>query len=82
MTASRDGSIWTGTAEGLHRQRGEHTQSYGVDQGLPGQIVTSLHEDRAGTLWVATTQGIARFDGNRFTPFHGRPVRCCKTSSR
>ena len=39
-----------------------------TEQGLPGRTVTAWHEDATGTLWAATTQGLARFSGNRFLP--------------
>lgn len=34
--------------------------------GLPSNEVTDLCIDRTGYLWVATTTGLARFDGTRF----------------
>ena len=35
----------------------------GVEQGLPSSNVNGLAFDRAGYLWVATTDGLARYDG-------------------
>ncbi|HEY4555326.1 MAG TPA: two-component regulator propeller domain-containing protein, partial [Lysobacter sp.] len=35
----------------------------GVDQGLPSSNVNGLAFDRAGYLWIATTDGLARYDG-------------------
>ena len=35
--------------------------------GLPSSYVLSLAQDREGYLWVGTTAGLARFDGDRFT---------------
>lgn len=37
--------------------------------GLPASTVTSLVQTRDGWLWVGTTNGLARFDGTRFTVF-------------
>lgn len=36
--------------------------------GLPANHVTALAHARDGYLWVGTRQGLARFDGDRFTP--------------
>ncbi len=35
----------------------------GVDDGLPSSNVNGMAQDRAGYLWVATTDGLARYDG-------------------
>lgn len=43
--------------------------SYGVELGLPGTVVTAALQTRDGYVWVATPSGLARFDGNRFVSF-------------
>src|SRR5258706_15672778 len=42
---------------------------WGVDEGLPQISVLSITQGRLGYLWVGTQNGIARFDGNRFTKY-------------
>jgi ligand-binding sensor domain-containing protein len=42
---------------------------WGVDEGLPQISVLSITQGRLGYLWVGTQNGIARFDGNRFTVY-------------
>ncbi len=37
------------------------------EEGLPGNVVRSLGQTPDGVLWVATTEGLARFDGLEFT---------------
>ncbi len=39
---------------------------YGLEQGLSSLSTTDLIEDRAGNVWVATQEGVERFDGDRF----------------
>jgi PAS domain S-box-containing protein len=39
------------------------------EQGLPQNSVRSIAQTPDGYLWLATEQGIARFDGQRFTVF-------------
>ncbi|MFM9947366.1 MAG: histidine kinase [Saprospiraceae bacterium] len=41
-------------------------RNFTVDQGLPGNIVYDMLEDRQGYLWFVTDQGICRFNGYEF----------------
>lgn len=36
------------------------------DEGLPGNVVRSIGQSTDGFLWIATAEGIARFDGVEF----------------
>ncbi len=40
-----------------------------VQDGLPHDEVSSVHQDRDGYLWAATSGGVARFDGVHFEDF-------------
>ena len=44
-------------------------RSYGSDQGLLNQAVTSLAQDGAGFVYAGTEDGLFRFDGERFQRF-------------
>jgi signal transduction histidine kinase/ligand-binding sensor domain-containing protein len=44
--------------------------SWGLEQGLPNTTVLALAQTPEGYLWLATYEGLARFDGVRFTVFH------------
>lgn len=63
-----DGTIWLGMREGLAAITPDgsiiHHPS-GVDG--PGRSVRNMQRDRSGDLWLATEQGLVRFDGNGFT---------------
>jgi len=48
----------------FHHYRFDH---WGPDEGLPQISVLTITQDRLGYLWLGTQNGIARFDGNRFT---------------
>ncbi|NUO01657.1 MAG: histidine kinase [Saprospiraceae bacterium] len=41
-------------------------RNFTADQGLPGNIVYDMLEDRHGYLWFVTDQGICRFNGYEF----------------
>lgn len=42
---------------------------YGVDEGLSQNSVVAIESDARGFLWIATEDGLNRFDGNEFRPF-------------
>jgi hypothetical protein len=48
-------------------------QAYGVADGLPSNSLTGLALDRAGYLWIATRDGLARFDGVGYTVYRHVP---------
>jgi ligand-binding sensor domain-containing protein len=43
--------------------------SWGTQEGLPQDSAQSIVQTRDGYLWIATLEGLARFDGYRFTVF-------------
>ncbi|MFD1141156.1 ATP-binding protein [Larkinella insperata] len=42
-------------------------------QGLPHNTVTGMEQDRAGFIWIATLEGLARYDGQSLKIFRHRP---------
>ena len=48
-------------------------RSWQSEDGLPGSIVRSVAQAVDGYLWVATAEGLVRFDGVRFTGFEAEP---------
>ncbi len=42
---------------------------YKVRDGLPTDVIKSVTEDSLGFLWIGTDEGIAKFDGARFTHY-------------
>ena len=43
--------------------------SFTMEDGLPGNLVYCINQDRFGWIWIGTDQGLSRFDGYRFTNF-------------
>ena len=68
LYGSRDGSLWVGYSQavGISRVRDGLVTTYGEAEGVPPSSVTALVEDRAGTLWAATSAGLLRLDGERW----------------
>jgi ligand-binding sensor domain-containing protein len=51
-----------------------------TDDGLPQNTVTSVVQTRDGYLWMTTFDGLARFDGVRFTVFDKSNTRGISTN--
>jgi len=51
------------------------------DAGMPSNSSRGVVESLDGYLWVATAQGVARFDGQRFEPFDSSTRTDIKTAS-
>ncbi len=41
----------------------------GIDEGLSQNTVNSIYQDSKGFIWIATNQGLNKFDGYEFTVF-------------
>ncbi len=47
--------------------------NYGTSDGLSNQSIASMMQDRQGFMWIATEDGLNRFDGNEFKQYHYDP---------
>lgn len=66
MRTDDKGVHWVGTFNhGLYRLYGKQVEHFGVGEGLSGNTVNDLFLDRAGGLWVATSQGLDYFHDKR-----------------
>jgi signal transduction histidine kinase/ligand-binding sensor domain-containing protein len=54
-----DGSIWYGSASGLHHARDGQLRTFTREDGLPAQDINALRFDEAGNLWIGTGKGLA-----------------------
>jgi two-component system sensor histidine kinase ChiS len=48
-------------------------QSFGIEDGMNSNLVTSLFADRRGFLWVGTYWGLSRYDSYSFQRYQHRP---------
>jgi len=58
---SSDGSLWIGAQQGLLHLHQGRTDIFGTADGLSGDVVNSIFEDREGNVWVSTNDGLDRF---------------------
>lgn len=57
-----DGNLWIGTkAKGIFRVHGNTVEHYDRTDGLSGDSVYALFEDREGIVWAGTTSGVDSF---------------------
>jgi signal transduction histidine kinase/ligand-binding sensor domain-containing protein len=62
LLRDRAGGLWIGTVErGLIHVHQGRTDVFTKSDGLSGDVILSLFEDREGNIWVASTGGLDRF---------------------
>jgi len=70
---SREGDMWIGSwPAGLSRVHDGHVTAFTKADGVPG-LVTSLAEDRSGTIWIGSHNGVKVFSRGRLTVPAGLP---------
>ncbi|NQT27116.1 hypothetical protein HQ585_17310 [candidate division KSB1 bacterium] len=66
IVQDQDSFIWIGTEDGLNRFDGydlvQYRQILNDSTSLPGDVIMQLFIDRDHNLWVATYQGVARYN--------------------
>lgn len=68
MLVAKDGGVWAGTwGGGVSRFDGERWTSFSSRDGLAGDIVYAIVQDKAGSLWFGTNRGVSRYDGKVWT---------------
>jgi signal transduction histidine kinase/ligand-binding sensor domain-containing protein len=73
LFVDRQDSLWIASlAQGLFRVHGQTVEHYGSADGLSGDSVRKLYEDREGNLWVLTSRGIDLLRDLRVVSFSTR----------
>jgi signal transduction histidine kinase/ligand-binding sensor domain-containing protein len=71
ISRDRQGGMWIGTSDrGLVHVHNGTVDTFTTSDGLSGQVVTALFEDREGNIWVATGSGLDRFHDSAVTTYH------------
>jgi ligand-binding sensor domain-containing protein/signal transduction histidine kinase len=69
----RDGADWIGTiSHGLIRVHGGAGETFTSADGLTGDTIFTIFQDREGSLWVATDKGLDRFSTSSVVTFSER----------
>jgi signal transduction histidine kinase/ligand-binding sensor domain-containing protein/DNA-binding response OmpR family regulator len=68
LVEDRQGALWMGTdGGGVVRLANGRFTHYGETEGIPYQVVHTMHVDRRGQVWAGTFRGgLAVFDGQKF----------------
>jgi signal transduction histidine kinase/ligand-binding sensor domain-containing protein len=62
LLLDRHQTLWVGTeSQGLYHIHDGYADHYGAAQGLTGDEVHSIYEDREGNLWITTDKGVDLF---------------------
>lgn len=63
LLEDKQGNVWVGTTAGLTRYNrvADRFESFGAEDGLYGDSISSLLLDDMGHLWMATQRGLTRF---------------------
>lgn len=64
------GNFWFGSiGSGVFYYDGKSFQHFTTKQGLAGDGVTNIYEDKTGNIWFGTASGASRYDGKSFQNF-------------
>jgi signal transduction histidine kinase/CheY-like chemotaxis protein/ligand-binding sensor domain-containing protein len=62
----RAGFLWLSTENGVYRYDGQNFRNFGLDQGLPRNLLAAFASLPDGTLLTACSGGLFALSGNRF----------------
>ncbi|NJO25020.1 MAG: hypothetical protein HC867_03330 [Bacteroidia bacterium] len=48
----------------------QHFVQYNDKNGLPSNLVYFVYQDKKGFIWIATDEGVCRFDGSEFRHYN------------
>jgi PAS domain S-box-containing protein len=73
LLLDRESALWIGTLnEGIYRLQGNKADHFSSSDGLSGDAVTGLFQDREGSIWITTSNGIDNFHDLRVASYSTR----------
>ncbi|MDB4982212.1 MAG: two component regulator propeller domain protein [Myxococcales bacterium] len=64
-------ALWFSSLSGVSRWNQGELRDWGENEGIRSELVHGLARGAADTLWAATSEGLARFDGAAWRSFGG-----------
>jgi ligand-binding sensor domain-containing protein len=66
----REGNYWFGSiGSGVYYYDGKYFRNFTTKEGLAGNEVTAIYEDKTGKIWFGTNGGVSCYDGKSFRNF-------------
>jgi ligand-binding sensor domain-containing protein len=66
----KKGNYWFGTnGDGIIRYDGQILEKITIEGISPYFRVLEIVEDKAGNIWFGTSEGLIKYDGEKFTTF-------------
>ncbi len=73
MYQDTKGNYWFGTnGNGIIRYDGQTLETISIEGINPNTRVIEIVEDKAGNVWFGTSDGLVKYDGEKFTTFSGK----------
>lgn len=70
MIQDNAGTYWFGSSgEGVYRYDGKSLVQFSTKEGLCSDFIQTIQEDNSGNLWIETSNGICKYNGNGFTNY-------------
>jgi hypothetical protein len=66
-----EGSTWFASLSGVSRFQDGQFRTWGESDGLPSELCWSVARGRDGTIWAATSEGLAWWNGRSWRPAVG-----------
>jgi ligand-binding sensor domain-containing protein len=71
----RKGNFWFGSiGSGVYYYDGKSFRNFTTKEGLAGNGVTCIYEDKTSNIWFGTGSGASRYDGKSFRTFKMKEV--------
>ena len=67
LLVDRNGGVWVGSIEGVHRLAGDAFERFATPDGFTNNNVREIFEDSEGSIWIGTDSGVNRFRDARIT---------------
>ncbi|MEO8102473.1 MAG: two-component regulator propeller domain-containing protein, partial [Betaproteobacteria bacterium] len=67
LLVDRNGGVWVGSLEGVHRLAGNTFERFATPDGFTNNYVRDVFEDGEGSIWIGTDSGVNRFRDARIT---------------